>query len=197
VFGTFATMDEWVANWLHEHATPSFTTTMRASTVLGSPPFVVLVMFIAIAVLMLRSERYGAMQMALCVGGGMLINTGLKNIFDRARPHFEPALTEAYGYSFPSGHVAAATLLYGAVMVLAWHRLPAGVTRNVVVVALFLLVQLVSLSRMYLGVHYLTDVLAAQFLSALWITISFIAVEIFRRRRLAVSQPGAGAGESR
>jgi membrane-associated phospholipid phosphatase len=192
-----ASMDEWVANWLHEHATPGFTATMRASTVLGSPLFVVLVMFISIGVLMLRNERCGAVQMALCVGGGMLINTGLKNIFDRARPHFEPALTEAYGYSFPSGHVAAATLLYGAVMVVAWHRLPAGVTRIVVVVTLFLLVQLVSLSRMYLGVHYLTDVLAAQFLGALWIAISFVAVEIFRRRRVSISQSRLGAGKSR
>jgi membrane-associated phospholipid phosphatase len=190
-------MDEWVANWLHEHATPSFAATMRGITVLGSPPFVVLVMFIAIAVFILRSERYGAVQMALCVGGGMLLNTGLKNIFDRARPHFEPALTEAYGYSFPSGHVAAATLLYGAVMVLAWHRLPAGVTRIVVVVTLFLLIQLISLSRMYLGVHYLTDVLAAQFLGALWVTISFVAVDIFRRRRVSMPQSDPGAGQSR
>ena len=190
-------MDEWVANWLHEHATPTFTTTMRGITVLGSPPFVVLVMIIAVAVLMLRRERYGAVQMVLCVGGGMLINTCLKNIFDRARPHFEPALTEAYGYSFPSGHVAGATLLYGAVMVLAWHRLPAGVTRIVVLIALFLLVQLISLSRLYLGVHFLSDVLAAQFLSALWIAISFSAVEIVRRRCLSMPQSGPGAGKSR
>jgi membrane-associated phospholipid phosphatase len=84
--------------------------------------------------------------------------------------------------------------LYGAVMVLAWHRLPAGVTRIVALITLFLLVQLISLSRMYLGVHYFTDVLAAQFLSALWIAISFIAVEIFRRRRLAVSQSGPSTG---
>ena len=190
-------MDEWVANWLQEHATPSFTATMRGVTVLGSPPFVVLVMFIAMAVLLLRGERYGAVQMALCVGGGMLINTGLKNVVNRARPHFEPALTAAHGYSFPSGHVAAATLLYGTFSVLVWRRLPPGLTRIVVVVTLILLVQLISLSRMYLGVHYLTDALAAQFLGALWITISFIAVEIFRRRGLAASQSSLGAGQSR
>ena len=189
-------MDEWAENWLHEHATPSFTAVMRGITVLGSPLLVVILTIIVFAVLMLRRERYMAMQLGLCVGGGMLINTGLKNIFDRTRPNFEPALTEAFGYSFPSGHVAAATLLYGAVVALAWHRLPAGATRIVVVVTLFLLVQLISLSRMYLGVHYLTDVLAAQFLGALWITISFIAVEIFRRRRLAVSQSVPDAGKS-
>jgi undecaprenyl-diphosphatase len=190
-------MDQSVANWLHEHATPTFTAVMRGITVLGSPLFVVLLTILAFAVLALRRERYGAVRMGLCVGGGMLINTSLKNIFDRARPHFEPALAEAYGHSFPSGHVAAATLLYGAIMVLAWRRMSAGATRIVVVVTLFLLVQLISLSRIYLGVHYLTDVMAAQLLGALWIAFSFTAVEIFRRRRLAVSQSGPAAGKSR
>ena len=71
-------------------------------------------------------------------------------------------------------------------MVLAWRRIDPVPARIAVVATLILLVQLISLSRMYLGVHYLTDVLAAQFLGALWIAFSFTAVEIFRRRRLAV-----------
>jgi undecaprenyl-diphosphatase len=145
---------------------------------------------------MLGRDRYTAVQVALCVVGGMLTNTGLKNIFDRTRPHFDPALAQAYGYSFPSGHVTAATLLYGSLMLLAWRQIPARPARIAVVVALFFLVQLIALSRMYLGVHYLTDVLAAQILGAIWITFTFTTAEILRRRRLALSKSRPTAGTS-
>jgi undecaprenyl-diphosphatase len=189
-------MDEIIASWLHEHATPGVTTVMRVITVLGSPLFVILLTIVAVGVLMLRRYRYSAVQLGLCVASGILINTILKNVVERTRPHFEPALASAYGHSFPSGHVAAATLLYGSIIVLAWHRMAPVSARIAVASTLIILVQLISLSRMYLGVHYLTDVLAAQFLGALWITISFITVEIFRRRRLAASQSGPEAGKS-
>jgi len=180
-------MDESLANWLHEHATPGLTEGMRAITILGSPAFVALLTIVAIAMLLVRRDQYSSMQLAIGVAGGMLINTGLKNIFDRSRPHFEPALTHAYGYSFPSGHVAAATLLYGALLVLAWRRIPATLPRIMFGGAVFLLVQLISLSRMYLSVHYLTDVIVAQFVGIVWLALTFTGAEIIRRRRLSSS----------
>lgn len=192
----FSVTDISVSNWLHEHATAGVTATMRAITVLGWPPFVIVLTSVAILLLLRRRDLYAAALLGLCVGGGMLINTGLKNVFDRTRPHFEPTLANAYGHSFPSGHVAAASLLYGCAAVLAWRRLPTWPARTAVVSTLFLLVQSISLSRIYLGVHYLTDVLAAQALGVIWLAFSFTAVEIFRRRRLAASRSAPPAGTS-
>ena len=182
------TMDESVANWMHAHATPTVTGAMRMITTLGAPWFVTIATLMFVGVLLLIRERYMALQLGFCVTAGMLLNTGLKNVFDRARPNLEPALAHAVGFSFPSGHVAAATLLYGCIAVLAWQRISSLSGRVAVACISFILVQLVALSRVYLVVHYLTDVVVAQVVAVAWLAVSLIAFEVFRRRRDSLRQ---------
>jgi membrane-associated phospholipid phosphatase len=186
--GILLTMDESVATWLHEQATPSVTVAMRAVSILGWPPFVFVLTIIASWLLLLRRDWYTAALLAIAVGGGMLINTGVKAIVDRNRPRFEPVIATAYGNSFPSGHVAAATLLYGALTILAFLRIKPWRSRAMIAFVAVSMIELVSLSRLYLGVHYLSDVFAAQALGLIWLAISALAVAQIRRYLVARSQ---------
>jgi undecaprenyl-diphosphatase len=88
-------------------------------------------------------------------------------------------------YSFPSGHTAAATVFYGLVACYLVRRVPGGPKRAAVIAACCLMVMLVALSRMYLGVHYLSDVLAASAEGVAWLAVCITAVSTLQRRRIA------------
>ncbi|MCC9076311.1 phosphatase PAP2 family protein [Litorilinea aerophila] len=114
-------------------------------------------------------------------GGGVLLNTALKLLFARPRPEVFPPLTLERSYSFPSGHTLAATTFYGFIGLLLWergHRLSA--------LLVMLAIPLVAFSRIYLGVHYPSDVLGALGLGIVWLTAVWF---LYRWRQ---STPGAG-----
>jgi membrane-associated phospholipid phosphatase len=94
----------------------------------------------------------------------------MKFAFHRARPTFDHPLLVLTSYSFPSGHVAGATLFYGFLAALLASRCAQWRHRLLLVLAASLLIALVALSRMYLGAHYLSDVLAAFAEGAAWLT---------------------------
>lgn len=105
-----------------------------------------------------RYRRSAAVLLVVPIG--MLLNVGLKNIFQRIRPTLDEPLVQLSTYSFPSGHGVASTVFYGALCALAlahWNR-PAG--RVAAVAGAASLVLLVCFSRVYLGAHYPSDVVA-------------------------------------
>lgn len=187
-----AAADQSIADWFHEHAAPGLTAALLGVTALGSPVVVTILTVTGAALLAARRDWYAAAALALSVGGGAIVNTALKNVFDRTRPHFEPALAHAHGYSFPSGHVALATLLYGCLAVVAARRIRSWRVRIAAVLGALLLVLLISFSRIYLGIHYLTDVLAAQAVGVAWLAIALTAIETLRIRRVGAVPPAAG-----
>lgn len=179
-------LDAELANWLHRHATPGFTAAMLAITWLHSAPGVTVLALLFAARLYTQRAFYWLLALAVAVPGGMLLNVALKHVFQRARPHFDDPLLTLSTYSFPSGHTASATVLYGLLACyLAAH---ARWSTFVVVPAALLAIALVALSRMYLGVHYLSDVLAAASEGCAWLAICVTAVSSLRRHR---AQQGA------
>jgi undecaprenyl-diphosphatase len=118
----------------------------------------------------------------------MLLNVALKHVFQRARPSFDDPLLSLLTYSFPSGHTAAATVFYGLLACYLVRRAHAWRARVLIVLAAVAMVVLVALSRMYLGAHYLSDVLAAAAEGAAWLAICITAVSTLQRRRLARGQ---------
>lgn len=131
-----------------------------------------------------RKAHYWLVVTLVAVPGGMLLNVALKHIFRRARPSLEDPLLTLSTYSFPSGHTAAATVFYGLLACYLVRRVQTWPARLAVIAGCVLMVMLVALSRMYLGVHYLSDVLAASAEGAAWLAVCITAVSTLHRRRL-------------
>lgn len=130
-----------------------------------------------------RREHYWLLAMLLAVPGGMGLNVVLKHSFQRARPVFETPLLELSTYSFPSGHTAGATLFYGFLTAYLLVRLDSWRSRLLLMAAATTMVLLVGASRVYLGAHYPTDILAAMCSGLAWLAVCITGVSTFRRRR--------------
>ena len=118
----------------------------------------------------------------LTVPGGALLNALLKHAFRRERPLFDDPLLVLTTYSFPSGHAMAATVLYGLLAVYAMRHLRQGRSRILVASVAGVVIVLVSFSRLYLGVHYLSDVLGGMAVGVVWLLMCLTAVESVRRQ---------------
>lgn len=176
-------LDVWLAQWLHAHASASVTRFMLFVThwhgMIGSS-----VMALALAAYFhLRRQHYWLLALIAVVPGGMLLNVLLKYVFQRARPSFDDPLLTLATYSFPSGHTANAALLYGLLACWLLVRLRGVGGRAAAIAGAVLMVALVGASRMYLGVHYLTDVLAATAEGCTWLAVCITAISTLRRRR--------------
>jgi undecaprenyl-diphosphatase len=183
-------VDAEIASWLHRHATPPLVTAMFVWTQLHST--VAVGAYAAIATLVLALERSWrrATLVVVAVGGGLALNALMKLAFQRARPSFDDPLLTLATYSFPSGHVAGSTIFYGLAVVAVFARTTSARWRALVLVAALLAVVLVAFSRMLLGAHYLSDVLAAFVEGIAWLAVSVGALAAFWR-----DAPGAHAAE--
>ena len=94
------------------------------------------------------------------VSGGTVLNLVLKNVFQRSRPIFSQAFQVETGYSFPSGHAMISLVFYGAVVYIVFSFLKSRRSKLLAVIGALVVLSLIGFSRLYLGVHYLTDVLA-------------------------------------
>jgi undecaprenyl-diphosphatase len=183
-------VDAALAQWLHERATPWLTKLMIVVAHWHSVAGTTAMALLAGWWLYARGARDWLLALVAAVPGGMLLNVGLKMMFHRARPSFDHPLLTLATYSFPSGHTVAATLLYGFVACYLVRHLRGWAARAVVVVCACLLVALVALSRMYLGVHYLSDVLAAVAEGCAWLAVCITGVSALRRRHKARAARG-------
>lgn len=107
----------------------------------------------------LRSSRRAARPL-LIVPAGMLLNVALKDLVQRPRPHWTHALVSLPTWSFPSGHALAATVFYGTVCALVFAHTRSHGWRALAVLLVVVMVPLVCFSRVYLGAHYPSDVVA-------------------------------------
>lgn len=176
-------MDVEVSAWLHAHWQPWATTVLLIITHLHATLGVTIITLAAFLFLLRRKHRSQALALVLSVGGGMLLNVILKNVFARARPHFENPILTLTSHSFPSGHTMAATCLYGALCAFAVWNLKPWAWRVLIIPAAALLIMTVGFSRIYLGAHYLSDVLGAMAEGLVWLAFCLTAVNVIRRPR--------------
>ena len=160
---------------------------LRAITELGSTGAVTAVAFLTLLVGVLIGPWLHGVLGAVAIGLASLGNEALKAVIARSRPDLlDPIVTER-GFSFPSGHSALGMAAWGILGVLVMRsRLPLGVRRGIVVV-LAVLIVLVGLSRIWLGVHYPTDVLAG------WTAGAVIVLVYARLSRRVSPEPAAAA----
>jgi membrane-associated phospholipid phosphatase len=182
-------VDAQLATWFHAHATPMLTQFMLVvSNLQGILAMSIYALLFGIFLLR-KKQRYWLLALVLAVPGGMLLNVCMKEIFNRARPGFTDPLVTLTTYSFPSGHVAGATVFYGVLAAYLIAQLSNWHGRIAVVVLAILLVVLVALSRLYLGVHYLSDVLGAAAEGVAWLALCLTITHILWQRRAARFSP--------
>src|SRR5690606_21025420 len=164
---------------------------MRDLTALGSFSVLGLMVIAVLGYLLLTGKRVMALLVLVSVIGGTLVSSVLKELFSRPRPSLEHA-AEVFTASFPSGHALISTVTYltlGALLA----RVQASARLRVYIIGIAVLLSLViGLSRLYLGVHYPTDVLAGWCLGAAWAGLCLAAAAWLQRRGTA-EQPGPGA----
>lgn len=176
-------VDLRVTNWFHSNATPGLTTVARLATTFGSVAFVTAASVIGL-LLFLRTHAWDRLlAFALTMLGGSALNIILKHLFHRQRPVLENPLVTLSSFGFPSGHTMGATLLYGFLALLAAQSFKTWRERMSVSLGAGLMIVAVGLSRIYLGAHYLSDVLAAMAAAAAWLALCWTTVEVFRKRR--------------
>lgn len=192
-----ADWDLHFAVWLHDHTTSGLVTAFKLVTLAGNAVVLSALVLAAGAVLWRRGAANDATFLAAVFFGAEVVNAALKLAFHRPRP--ELAFLHLDTYSFPSGHSTVATATFGALAFLLWPRLGTARRRVVLVATTVCLVGLVAFSRLYLGVHYLSDVLAGLALGAAWLSLCLFARTFFdnrdvrtllRRRPRGVSAPG-------
>jgi membrane-associated phospholipid phosphatase len=183
--GRITALDLAVARWFHAHATPGVTQFMLLISAWHSTLGVLLMALLLAAFFYAKRARYWLLAVVTVVPGGMILNVLLKYTFHRARPSFEHPLLTLPTYSFPSGHAAGATLLYGVLACYLVCVIRSWRARAAIVAAACAMVALVGLSRIYLGVHYLSDVMAAIAEGCAWLAVCITALSTLRRRRAA------------
>ena len=163
--------------------------TMIDITALGGTTNLTLISVLAIAFLLLLGRFRHAIYMAAATGGGAIFGTLLKSLFARARPEVVPHLIEVHSLSFPSGHALNSAIVYLTLAVLIARELELRRMRIFVVGAAALLVLLIGFTRLYLGVHFPSDVLAGWMLGASWALamgmIADLLHRVLRRARTA------------
>lgn len=174
--------DVHFATWLHVHASHTLVRVFEVVTYAGNPAVLGIVALVAAGVLVRRSRTTEAALLMVAFGGAVGINALLKLIFHRSRP--ELAFVHLDTYSFPSGHAAVATATFATAAFLACRHYRARRTRALLVLAAVLGVVVVGFSRLYLGVHYLSDVLAGISFGLGWATLCLIAFVLLDGRDL-------------
>ncbi len=176
-------VDVELTDWLHRHRSRRVTMVFWVLTYLGSTAAAVGLSLAAVITLARRRKKYWLTTFLVSVFGGILLNWLLKFAFQRERPQLDDPIFSFTGYSFPSGHTMTATVLYGALAALLVSHTERWLHRFLIVLAAGLIILLVGFSRIYLGAHYLTDVIGAMAEGLAWLSLCFTATYSLWRHR--------------
>jgi membrane-associated phospholipid phosphatase len=192
--GQLVSLDGAVAVWLHTNATGLVTVLLSGVTRLGGAQVLLAVTLSAAFVLLLRRRVAHAALMGAALGGAEALNLTLKAAFERPRPSFSEPLATAAGFSFPSGHAMVSLTVYGALAFVIAAHASTRRERILVVGSALALVLAIGFSRVYLGVHYASDVLAAYCAGLAWLALCGLTLCLLRLRRTGPlrSRPGHG-----
>lgn len=173
-------LDDATLSYLRQYSSPTLDVVARLLSLMGSE--VVSAVGVVLLAVFAWQRRWGAAVLLVVVtGGAQLLNDVLKELFHRTRPAPVGGFIAAQEFSFPSGHAMVSAAFYFFLAYLVW-RLVHGWQRGLLVGGLILLVLLIGLARLYLGVHYLSDVLAGYIVGFLWTDTVIIASHLLVAR---------------
>lgn len=177
-------IDEAVHAWAGARRTPGLTAFFVALTTAGGPAAMTGVVAIVSVVLVARRRFRWASYLVITSAGGALLDQLLKLHYLRQRPDMKAAVTGAMGYSFPSGHAMGATIVLGALAYLAARSVRGWGNECAALAGLATLALGIGISRIYLGVHWSSDVGAGFVAGLLWVAATTTGYEVFRQYRL-------------
>jgi membrane-associated phospholipid phosphatase len=177
-----AVWDVHFAVWLHDHTTGGLVTAFELLTLAGNSVVLGSLVLSVGVVLWRRGRANDAAFLTAAFVGAEVVNGGLKLAFHRPRP--ELAFLHLDTYSFPSGHATVATVVFGTFAFLLWPHARTTGRRVALVAGAVGVIALVGFSRLYLGVHYLSDVLGGFALGAAWLSLCLFAHALLGDRGL-------------
>ncbi|RCX16967.1 undecaprenyl-diphosphatase [Fontibacillus phaseoli] len=170
--GQISQFDRTLIDAVQGREAPGLTGVMEFFTSIGNGTSVALITLIAMTFLYgVLGHRRELLLLCCTMLGSAILNSLLKICFIRERPTFH-RLIEVTGYSFPSGHSMVAFCLYGTLAYLLWRHLPGRKRRFILILLSLMFIVTIGLSRIYLGVHYPSDVLGAYFAGGFWLSCS-------------------------
>jgi membrane-associated phospholipid phosphatase len=172
--------DTTVLLWLHQWANPVLDAVMLKITTLGNPEFVVVVVVFSLGWLWWSRRRLEAKVFAIACLGALILNQGLKLCFAKPRPQLWTRLIAESSFSFPSGHALGSMVLYGFLAYVLAVQFPRSARWIYSIAAA--IVAAIGTSRLYLGVHWPTDVVSGYAVGFLWLMVCITAIELQTQR---------------
>ena len=179
------TIDRSILLTLARLHTPLLDRVMVGITFLGEPSFLLIICLGVGSWLLYRRQRSAATTLAIAGIGAIGLNFLLKNLFARTRPLLWQRIVDVTNYSFPSGHAMISLVIYGMLGYLLATRFKRW-WRSIFTVTI-LLIAAIGFSRLYLGVHWPTDVLAGYAAGLVWLVACILSLEVWRERGAARS----------
>lgn len=180
-------IDTQILTWIHSGATPALDAIFFFITSSGNIESILPITLLIILFCVYKNQRINALIVTFGVGGAAAANVILKMLFQRDRPVFWQSLITETGYSFPSGHAMVSSALILCIIALLWKTK----WRCVSIIVGAIIVALIGYSRLYLGVHYPTDIVAGWSVSAAWVATTLFVVSTVSHRRLARTIPSS------
>jgi undecaprenyl-diphosphatase len=179
--GTWA-LDRAVLQWMGAHRVQWIEHSLLEITALGTGLVVMTMVVISALFLVLTEHRYSAILLVVANAGGIVLNNVLKQAYDRPRPRVFEWVTQPYGgsSSFPSGHAMSAAIVYATVAYLATRLQKHAWQRVLTWLVAAAVIALICISRLYLGVHYPSDVLGGTIIGLAWAAFCMAGLEAVR-----------------
>jgi undecaprenyl-diphosphatase len=176
-------VDRSVYDWARARRSDGGTLFFLTFTKIGGGWGLSVLVLLVSAALLARRLPYRALYLLVTGLGAAFLNTALKAHYARARPDLTLALSWAEGYSFPSGHSLGSTIVFGALAYVGIRNLRSWWARSGAVALCLTTALAVGLSRVYLGVHWISDVAAGLAGGIVWLSATTVAFEALRRVR--------------
>jgi len=169
--------DTLAFNYFHQWTTPANTTIALVITRGGSDLFLIAIYLLVLYYLLRNKFKRQALQLVIIVSASFLWNWLLKHFFQRPRPMLQH-LDYVISYSFPSGHTQATFTLCGILAYIIWKTKRSFITKFAITIALFFYACLIGISRVYLHVHYLSDVIAGACAALCWLSTAAAIIKL-------------------
>jgi membrane-associated phospholipid phosphatase len=174
-------LDYKVFDYLNPYINETNNGIMQGITFLGKHEFLIPANLILIFYfLVVKKHKWYSIKVPAIALSSLALMFLLKNLFGRERP-LTPLLEEAKGLSFPSGHALMSVTFYGLIIYIIWKTVKNQTLRLALTISMILLILLIGFSRIYLRVHYTTDVIAGFCMGFLWLVLSIYVIDRFER----------------